>query len=102
MNPIKQNGSMEIRKMYYVLVYDIASAKRLPKALKICRKFLYWIQNSVFEGELTKSQYLDIKMQLLKVINKKEDSVIFFAIRNPQVVDKVILGKEKNEISNFI
>ena len=71
MNPIKQNGSMEIRKMYYVLVYDIASAKRLPKALKICRKFLYWIQNSVFEGELTKSQYLDIKMQLLKVINKK-------------------------------
>ncbi len=88
--------------MFYVLVYDIASVKRLPRVLKICRKFLYWIQNSVFEGELTRSQYLDLKIQLTKVINRKEDSVIFYAIRNPQVVDKQILGKEKNEISNFI
>lgn len=88
--------------MFYVLVYDIASAKRLPKALKICRKFLYWIQNSVFEGELTKSQYLDLRLQLSHVINKKEDSVIFYAIRNPQVVDKLVLGKEKNEVCNFI
>ncbi len=102
MSHTKQNGKKQIKKMFYVLVYDIASVKRLPRVLKICRKFLYWIQNSVFEGELTRSQYLDLKIQLTKVINRKEDSVIFYAIRNPQVVDKQILGKEKNEISNFI
>lgn len=94
--------NIKLRKMYYVVVYDIASAKRLPKALKICRKYLNWVQKSVFEGELTKTQYLNLNAELKSKINKKEDSVIFYQIRTPEVVDKVILGAEKNEISIFI
>ena len=91
-----------IKTMYYILIYDIASAKRLPKALRICRKYLYWVQRSVFEGELTRTQYLSLKAELLAKINKKEDSVIFYAIRNTEVVDKKVFGVEQNEISNFI
>ncbi len=88
--------------MYYILVYDIADVKRLPKILKICRKYLYWVQRSVFEGEMTKSQFLAIKSELLSVMNKKEDSVIFYVMRNKEVLQKKILGVEKNEITNFI
>ncbi|MBL1215645.1 MAG: CRISPR-associated endonuclease Cas2 [Ignavibacteriae bacterium] len=88
--------------MYYLLVYDIASHKRLPKVLKTCRKYLYWVQCSVFEGELSNSQYLSLKAELSSKINKKEDSVIFYCIRTVNVVDKKILGIEKNKISNFI
>ena len=38
--------------MYVILVYD-CSEKRVGKMLKLYRKYLNWIQNSVFEGEIT-------------------------------------------------
>ena len=38
--------------MYVILVYDCGE-KRVGKMLKLCRKYLNWIQNSVFEGEIT-------------------------------------------------
>ena len=36
--------------MYIILVYDV-SEKRVFKVLKIARKYITWIQNSVLEGE---------------------------------------------------
>lgn len=91
-----------LRKMYYVVVYDIGSTKRLPKILKICRKYLNWVQRSVFEGELNRSQYLGLHSELKSIMNKKEDFILFYQIRTPEVVDRLILGTEKNEISIFI
>ena len=89
------------RKMYYILTYDITSVKRLPKALKLCRRYLNHVQNSVFEGELTTSQMDRLEKEIKNLIDKKEDSVIIYGARVPEVVDRVILGKVKNEISNF-
>jgi CRISPR-associated protein Cas2 len=37
--------------MYVILVYDMGE-KRVSKMMKHCRKYLNWIQNSVFEGKL--------------------------------------------------
>lgn len=88
--------------MFYILVYDIASAKRIQKALKTCRKYLQWIQNSVFEGELTQMQFDRLKSELTKIINKKEDSIIVFCSRNSELVDRQVLGVEKNEKTYFI
>ena len=41
--------------MYLVLVYDITMGgkKILPRVFKTCKKYLFHIQNSVFEGELS-------------------------------------------------
>ncbi len=88
--------------MYYILTYDLASPKRLPKALKICRKFLNWVQNSVFEGELTTHQMDRLMAELKRIINKDEDSVIVYAARTPEVINKEVLGIEKNEITLFL
>ena len=45
--------------MYIVLVYDIsqseAGQKRWSRIFKICKKYLSHIQNSVFEGEISKT-----------------------------------------------
>ena len=38
--------------MFIILVYDI-DVKRVGKVLKKCREYLNWVQNSVFEGEIT-------------------------------------------------
>ena len=41
--------------MYVILVYDI-DQKRVGKMLKLCRRYLDWIQNSVFEGEINRGE----------------------------------------------
>lgn len=88
--------------MYFILAYDITSPKRLPKALKLCRRYLNWVQNSVFEGELTTSQFDRLRKEMQSLIDKKEDSVIFYCARTPEVVERDVLGIEKNELTNFI
>lgn len=84
-------------KMYYIAVYDIAAPGRLQKVLKIFRKYLHWIQNSAFEGELNEGQYSQLTIELNKVIKKKEDSLLFFKAENKKFIDKKLMGIEKNE-----
>jgi len=87
--------------MYYILTYDIASPKRLPKALKTCRRYLNWVQNSVFEGELTNNQMDNLKKDLKYIIDKKEDCILIFEARNRQVINRKVIGKDKNELTMF-
>ena len=89
-------------KLYYILTYDIACPKRIAKALKTCRKYLHWIQNSVFEGELTESQYNRLLKELKQIIEEDEDSLITFCLNDRRYLQKTVTGVEKNDISNFI
>lgn len=66
---------------YYVVVYD-AEVRRGTKVLKILRRYLHWIQNSVFEGELTLAQYERLKRDLLTVIDTDYDNIVIY--RFPQ------------------
>jgi len=88
--------------MYYIVVYDIANEGRLPRVLKTCRKYLNWVQNSVFEGELTESQFEKLISDLKKKIKLQEDSVIFYSVRERRWLDKEVMGIEKNIIENFL
>ncbi|MCK4278136.1 MAG: CRISPR-associated endonuclease Cas2 [Desulfurellaceae bacterium] len=80
--------------MFAILVYDI-NVKRVAKILKICRKYLVWVQNSVFEGEITKAKLEKLKMELKKKINEKEDSVIIYTFRTTRYSYREIMGLEK-------
>ena len=88
--------------MYYIVVYDIANERRLPKVLKICRKYLNWIQNSVFEGELTESQFQSLVSELNKKIKKDDDSIIFYILREKRWLEREIMGVEKNPMDNIL
>lgn len=90
-----------INKVFYIAVYDISNPKRLPKVLKTFRKYMNWVQNSAFEGELTAKQYQALKEQLSKIINKEKDSIIFYHAEEQKHIGKKILGTEKNEITQF-
>ncbi len=87
--------------MYIIMVYDV-NVKRVNKVLKKSRQYLTWIQNSVFEGELTEAQYKVFKMELKKIINLETDSVIFFKFRVKTKNSKEILGVEKNSDDIFL
>lgn len=41
--------------MFIILSYDV-KAKRVAKVKKTCSKYLVWVQNSVFEGNITDSK----------------------------------------------
>lgn len=87
--------------MYIILVYDIGQ-KRVGKMLKLCRKYLNWIQNSVFEGALTPSQLRSLKMEAKAIMNEEEDSLIIFTSRNEDWLEKEVIGKEKNNLDVFL
>ncbi len=87
--------------MYIITVYDV-NEKRVNKVLKICRKYLNWVQNSVLEGEITKAKFEKIKMEIGDVIDKNEDSIIFYILRDTKYSSREILGTEKQKRSNFI
>ena len=69
--------------------------KRVGRALKICRRYLNWVQNSVFEGEITSAKLEKLKMEMRKLMNDKEDSVIIYTMRTDRYTDRQIMGIEK-------
>lgn len=87
--------------MYIILVYDIGT-KRVGKMLKLCRQYLNWIQNSVFEGALTPSELHELKFKAKKIMMEEEDSLIIFTSRNEDWLEKEVIGKEKNELDIFL
>ena len=47
---------------YFIAVYDI-NVKRGSKMLKLFRRYLTWVQNSVVEGEMTQAQFQELQAQ---------------------------------------
>lgn len=87
--------------MFVILVYDVGE-KRVAKALKTCRKYLNWVQNSVFEGEISKASLKKLKIELMRIINNDEDSVIFYILRSTRYSERQILGLDKGKRDMFI
>ena len=87
--------------MYIILVYDIGE-KRVGKMLKLCRQYLNWIQNSVFEGEITEVKLKELNYKAKEIMNIEEDSMIIFKSRDAKWLEKEIAGKEKNELDTFL
>lgn len=87
--------------MYVILVYDIGE-KRVGKILKLCRQYLNWIQNSVFEGEITPVKLQELLSKAKLIIKKEEDSIIVFKSREEKWLEKEIVGMERNELDTFI
>ncbi len=92
--------------MYVILVYDIKTdqggQKVLNKTFKICKRYLTHIQNSVFEGELSESQLLKLKMELASIIRNDRDSLIVFKNRNEKWIPKEMWGVQEDKMSNFL
>ena len=87
--------------MYIILVYDM-DQKRVGKMLKLCRRYLNWIQNSVFEGELTDVKLKELIHEARLIMKEETDSIIVFKSRQEKWLEKMIVGREKNKLDNII
>ncbi len=87
--------------MQIIVVYDI-DVKRVGKVCKCLRKWLNWVQNSVFEGEVTVATLRQIQAELREIIDPNHDSVLFYIVPNGTKLSREVLGVEKLGTSNII
>ena len=87
--------------MYVIIVYDI-KVERVNKVKSFLRQHLYWIQNSVFEGDLTTSEFHKITDGLNKIIDEEEDSIIIYKMMMEESFKREVLGIEKSEITEIL
>lgn len=87
--------------MYVIIVYDIEE-KRVGRVLKFLRRYLHWVQNSVFEGELTEGKFDELQVGLRKLIRRDADSVLFYKLRSDKDVEKEVMGVEKAGLDSIL
>lgn len=84
--------------VYLILTYDV-DQDRVAKVLKICRKYLNWVQNSVLEGEVTIAKFEKLKLELQRAIEKSKDSVRFYVLKDRSLLELQTLGQDKGTTS---
>ncbi len=80
--------------MYLIMVYDV-NEKRVNKVLKTARKYLYWVQNSVLEGEITRAKFEKLKAEIKRIIEEEEDSIVFYIMRTTRYSAREMMGLKK-------
>ncbi|MBO3444538.1 CRISPR-associated endonuclease Cas2 [Clostridium sp. CCUG 7971] len=88
--------------MFVIITYDIVEGKPLNRTRKILKKYLTWTQNSVFEGEITESKLQKCMCEIGKVINKSQDSIYVYEVKNPNNISKKSYGIHKNFEEMFL
>ncbi|WP_181308524.1 MULTISPECIES: CRISPR-associated endonuclease Cas2 [unclassified Rufibacter] len=85
---------------YFIAVYDVGQ-KRVGKMLKLFRKYLTWIQNSVFEGELTEAQYQRLRHEANQLM-EEGDGVVIYRMREERYHERHVLGTDKGSPQRFL
>ena len=79
------------------MVYDV-NVKRVTKVLKTSRRYLSWVQNSVFEGEITPGRLDALKRDLREIIDETEDSILFYVWNTKHYKYRETLGMNRGFI----
>jgi CRISPR-associated protein Cas2 len=87
--------------MYVIIVYDV-QVERIDDLRKYLRRYLDWVQNSVFEGELTLAQLEEIKVGISRHIDKEKDHLVIYQVRDKELLKKDAIGTLKSEPSTII
>ncbi len=68
--------------MYIVISYDISDDRRRARVCNELKNYAKRVQYSVFECDVNKNQLKTLKSKLGKEINKRKDSIRYYAICN--------------------
>lgn len=66
--------------MHVVVAYDVSEDKRRTRIHKILKSYGQWMQFSLFECNLTDTQYAKLRSRLSKLIKPHEDSIRFYSL----------------------
>lgn len=83
-----------------ILVYDV-SEERVSKVNRFLKRYLIWIQNSVFEGDIKESTLERLKTDLKKIISP-EDRILIYQLKSDSYVERIKIGDQKQDISSVL
>lgn len=86
--------------MYILIVYD-TEARNCVTLHKYLKGYLNWNQNSVFEGKVTKAQYVKIK-DILEKKRAAKSHIVLYSMENEKLLTREELGNAVGNISNII
>ncbi len=87
--------------MYVIVAYDV-NVERVNRVKKFLRRYLNWVQNSLFEGELSEADLEEVKMGLKGIINEEEDMIVIYRLRNERAMKREIIGHDKSGIDEIL
>ncbi|BCW95157.1 MAG: CRISPR-associated endonuclease Cas2 [Fimbriimonadales bacterium] len=72
-------------RLNILITYDVSTTtpqgrKRLRQVAKACEAYGQRVQKSVFECRVTETQLNVLKLKLLRIINRQEDSLRFYRL----------------------
>lgn len=80
---------------HYLIAYDITDSKRLNLVFALLKRFGYRKQNSLFEAELTKSQFIRLNKELRKIVDFDKDSILIYPLNKYNLFHRKLIGKNK-------
>ncbi|GKU76523.1 CRISPR-associated endoribonuclease Cas2 [Paenibacillus sp. L3-i20] len=74
-------------KLLVLITYDVSTIssdgqRRLRQVSKTCQSYGQRVQNSVFECIVDAAQFTELKLKLLDIIDKDQDSLRFYQLGN--------------------
>jgi len=86
--------------MYAVMVYDL-EADRTQKALKLGRRYLTHVQNSVLEGEISEGDLATLKNEIDDLLNPGESTIIY-ELSSDTLLNRTVYGDDPTEDQRFL
>ena len=71
--------------------------------LKTCRKYLQWVQNSVFEGDISVASLEKLLIEINEIIKPEDgDSVVVYKFRTKRYSERIVVGIDKKGDIQFL
>ncbi|QDX39437.1 CRISPR-associated endonuclease Cas2 [Salarchaeum sp. JOR-1] len=86
--------------MYVIVVYDM-EADRTHLMLKLCRRYLVHVQNSVLEGEISEGDLATLKGEIEDLLQEGE-SVMVYELSSNRLLNRTVYGDDPTEDSRFL
>lgn len=86
--------------MYVIVVYDM-EADRTHLMLKLCRRYLVHVQNSVLEGEISEGDLATLNGKIEDLLQEGE-SVMVYELSSDRLLNRTVYGDDPTEDSRFL
>ena len=67
---------------------------RIDKVRAILKRYLFWVQNSVFEGESNEASLQSMMQEVRRVIKEDYDSIVIYEMNSPKTFKRTLLGTD--------
>ncbi|RMG41429.1 MAG: CRISPR-associated endonuclease Cas2 [Candidatus Dadabacteria bacterium] len=87
-----------------IVAYDIADPRRLTKVAKVMEDYGVRVQKSIFEVELKRRIFNEMKRRIERIIDAEQDSVKYYPLCSKcrNTLDVIGLGQVLNYEKDFI